>query len=109
MLLDAKTHRAGTSHACFHAIVTVCYFSGEDGLRVGQRKHDFFPLFFPNPHSKGFHSALRYKNPVVTSLIYTVKSIKDKKHLPLPQAPGFSDLSDWWQIGTCHCDLTASL
>lgn len=60
--------------------------------------------FFPNAHSEGLHSALRYlfpakkenKNLFVTLLIYTAKpkSIKEVKYLSLPQAPGFSDLSD---------------
>lgn len=46
---DAKTHTASMfPRTCFQAIVLVCYFSGEDGLRVEQWKHDFFfsPPFF---------------------------------------------------------------
>lgn len=71
-----------------------------------------FSPFFPNLHSKGFHSALRHlfpankehKNPFVTLPINTVKpkSIKDVEHLPLPQAPGFSDLSDCYLPPPCH-------
>lgn len=71
-----------------------------------------FSPFSPNPHSEGFHSALRYlfpakkenKNPIVNLLIYTVKpkSIQDVKHLPLAQAPGFSDRSHWYLPLPCH-------
>lgn len=72
------------------------------------------PSFFPNPHSKGFHSALRYlfsakkenKNPFLTLLIYTVrpKSIKDAKHLPFLPGSWFLKLVPATAISQPACE-----
>lgn len=106
------THGRNISSRLFSCHCNSLLFFRGGWAEGGTKKTRLLSLFFPNPHAEGFHSALRHlfpankenKNPFVTLLIYTVKpkTIKDVEHLPFPQAPGCSDLSDFCLSLPCH-------